>query len=39
MNEWINRLIPFINKHNVSTDAHHDFRDNKSNETASQFSF
>ena len=31
-----NRLILFINKHNILTDAQHGFRDNNSTETASQ---
>jgi len=31
-----NRLILFINKHNILTDAEHGFRDNKSIEMASQ---
>jgi len=31
-----NRLILFINKHNILTDDQHGFRDNNSNETVSQ---
>jgi len=30
------RFILFINKHNILTDARHGFRNNKSDETASQ---